>query len=253
MMGWNERPNEQPLHPVTVPTFEMSRTEVTVEQYALCVLESVCDYPIVANSNWNMPNRLDHPINTLNWEDAQTFALWAGGRLPSEAEWEYVARAQGTNQRYPWGDDLPTCDHAVYADAQLGDGCGAGGTQPVCSSSLGTSTLDFCDLAGNLWEWTLDDYQPNYFYTPEDGSAAVSDSGEKVLRGGSWSTEWNTLTTTYRKHISPSVRFGDLGMRVVRDPSLPVEVEDEDQSSEGTDEPEDSNEEENSEEGTPSE
>ena len=68
-----------------------------------------------------------------------------------------------------------------------------------------------------------------------------------MLRGGSWITEWNTLTTTYRKHISPSVRFGDLGMRVVRDPSLPIEIEDEDQNDEDSNDTQDSNEDESNE------
>ena len=126
--------------------------------------------------------------------------MWAEDEL--WIEWEYVASTEPINTSL--GDDLPTCDHAVYADPQP-KWMWSRRHSKVCSSSLGTSTLD-CDLAlifGN----GLDDYQPNYFHLPKMARPLFLIVA-KSITGWGWMTEWNTLTTTYRKHIGPSVRFG---------------------------------------------
>jgi formylglycine-generating enzyme required for sulfatase activity len=140
-----------------------------------------------------------------------------GGRLPTEAEWEYVARYGRNNDRYPWGSLDPSCDLANYNDNVQGEGCGQNSTAPVCSySPLGDSALGICDLSGNVWEWVEDGYSPNYNSTPIDGSAAEGLGASKIIRGGGWRAASDTLTSTYRLEMSPSIRFDYIGVRLVR-------------------------------------
>ena len=117
-MGSNDgESNEKPVHPVTVSGFQMTKSEVTVAQYRACVKAKACTEPSTKNNNgdcnWDYPDRSDHPVNCVEWSQGKAFAAWVGGRLPTEAEREYAAR--GTDGRkYPWGDQSPTCDHAVF-------------------------------------------------------------------------------------------------------------------------------------------
>lgn len=217
LMGWNERINERPIHPVTVPTFEISRTEVTVAHYLQCMFDRICDPPLSNDSNVNTPGRAAHPINALSWAEANEIAEYLGGRLPTEAEWEYVARFGHFDDRYPWGADAPSCTFANYNNGSLGEGCGRHSTAPVCSHSpAGDNELGICDLSGNVAEWVADGYAANYNSAPSDGSAAVGTAASKVIRGGSWRTSSDSLTSTYRLEISPSIRFDDIGVRLVR-------------------------------------
>ena len=217
LMGWNERLNERPIHPVRVPTFEMARAEVTVAQYLQCVLGNVCDTPINNDSNWHTPGRSEHPINSLSWPEANEIANFLDGRLPTEAEWEFAARKNRNEARYPWGVSEPSCDLANHNDGVQGDGCGTGTTAPVCSRGpLGNNALGICDMSGNVWEWVADGYSPNYNSTPTDGSAAVGVAASKVIRGGGWRSGPETLTSTYRLEMSPSIRNDYIGVRIVR-------------------------------------
>ncbi len=230
LMGWSDRINERPIHPVRVPTFEMARAEVSVAQYLQCVLDNICDTPISNDSNWHTPGRAAHPINALNWAEATEVAEYLSGRLPTEAEWEYAARLNRNDARYPWGEGAPTCSEASYDDSALGQGCGAGSTSPICDRSpAGDNSLGICDLGGNVWEWTADGYSPNYNSTPTDGSASPGVSASKVIRGGSWNTGPETLTSTYRLEMSPSIRSANIGVRVTRNvgnSEAPTEAED---------------------------
>ncbi len=166
-----------PQRTVNVSGFELTRSEVTTAQYAPCVEAGVCQPPVPNTQvNWTetgpMPGRENHPANGLDWYMARTFCAWVGGRLPSEAEWEYAATSEGQSILYPWGDELPTCEHAVMREDAV-NGCGANTTGDVCSKPGGLSAQGLCDLAGNVYEWVEDDYHRFYQDGPADGSAWV--------------------------------------------------------------------------------
>jgi len=212
------RPWEQPVHTVTVAAFELMKTEVTVGWYRQCVAAGACTPPDDAadpeRCNWGHPERADHPINCVDWDQAQAFARWAGGRLPTEAEWEYAARSGGKAWTWPWGDDPPTCTRVVMSDG--GDGCGRDRTWPVCSKPDGHSTHGVCDLAGNVGEWTQDRWQDSYRGAPADGSARQDGADQRVLRGGGVLNTAPRLRATDRGAYLPASRVYDLGFRLAR-------------------------------------
>jgi formylglycine-generating enzyme required for sulfatase activity len=181
--------DERPVHRVDVPTFEMTMTEVTVAQYQTCVDAEVCkepyEYPSNWKCNWGKPERGNHPVNCITWEQAGVFCRWSGGRLPTEAQWEYAARGGGQDIEYPWGNQPATCYHAVIdEDAAGGEGCGIGRVWAVCSKTAGNTAHGLCDMSGNVYEWVRDHYHDNYVGAPTDGSSWEHQwFGDRVCRG----------------------------------------------------------------------
>ncbi|MDA8129886.1 MAG: SUMF1/EgtB/PvdO family nonheme iron enzyme [Elusimicrobia bacterium] len=151
-------PEARPAHEAAVKPFELSRTLVTVEQYAECVVRGKCPLPGTdknsnagANCNWGKEGRQFHPINCITWEQARQYARFKGARLPTETEWEFAATGGGRAQKYPWGDEPPTCARAVMDEG--GPGCGGKATMPVCSRPKGNTAQGLCDMAGNVSQW----------------------------------------------------------------------------------------------------
>jgi formylglycine-generating enzyme len=216
-MGSTEYSDEQLVHPVTIAEFEMVKTEVTVQQYRVCVDAGHCSEPdIDTYCNWGQCDRDDHPINCVDWDQARDFCTFVGGRLPTEAEWEYAARSGGKDITYPWGDEEATCERAIMDDGAVG--CGQGRTWSVCSKPAGNSDQGLCDLVGNVWEWTEDCWHDSYNGAPSDGSAWV-DNCEKparVVRGGSWYVDSPYfLRAAHRGWVVSTLRRFYLGFRCV--------------------------------------
>ena len=212
--------DERPVHAVDVSTFELARTEVTVAQYRACVDAGRCEAPDTGHDycNWGVAGRDDHPVNCVDWNQARAFAAFVGGRLPSEAEWEYAARSGGRDQTYPWGDERATCERAVMETDDGLNGCGKDRTWPVCSKLAGNSAQGLCDLAGNVGEWVEDCWHDSYDGAPADGGAWVDDCAgdSRVYRGGSWYYVAQSCRAAFRYWNTPSIRDYYLGFRPAR-------------------------------------
>jgi formylglycine-generating enzyme required for sulfatase activity len=208
--------DETPVHAVSVPSFEMTQTEVTVAQYGECVTTGACTEPATGytDCNWNDPGYENHPVNCVDWNQARNFCAWAGGRLSTEAEWEYAARSGGQDITYPWGDQSATCTYAVMNDG--GAGCGTGRTMEVCSKPAGNTAQGLCDMAGNGYEWVEDDWHDDYNGAPNDGSAWVDAprNSSRVARGGSFASR--AVRAANRSTVAPSHFFTLLGFRCAR-------------------------------------
>jgi formylglycine-generating enzyme required for sulfatase activity len=224
----------KPIHRVTVHSFQMAKTLVTFGQYKKCVGEGACTAAHITDgscsvwtgSKWEqgtLPASFqgdDQPVVCVDWEQAQAFAKWAGGRLPSDAEWEFAARSGGNAQKYPWGDEKATCERAVI-DAG-GKGCGRNATWPVCSKPAGNTKQGLCDMAGNVWEWVQDWHHDSYNGAPTDGSAWESPaSSDRVLRGGSWYFIGGYARSADRGSSGPGNHNRGIGFRPAR--SIPLE------------------------------
>jgi len=218
-MGSEEDIDEQPVHSVTVPGFEILKTEVTVSQFSQCVTAKSCIAPLDSSEmedNWGKSERENHPMNGVNWSSADSYCRWIGGRLPTEAEWEYAARSRGKDIRYPWGNESATCDYAVmFAGSK---GCGTGTSAEVCSKIRGNTEQGICDMAGNVCEWVEDDWAPGYDETPTDGSAWIETprSEQRTLRNGYFSSGSGLLRSTHRTYAGLNNPAESNGFRCAR-------------------------------------
>jgi len=183
--------DEQPQHEVTLDGFWIDRTEVTAAQYALCVAAGDCTGGTGSG---------DYPVYYVNWNDAYGYCTWAGGRLPTEAEWEYAARGPQAN-RYPWGEEAPACELAQFSSCD-------GDTVPVGSLPAGRSWVGALDMAGNVWEWVRDWYNSDYYEnSPATNPAGPSEGDYKVLRGGGWTGSSRYVRSADRIATRPGVRY----------------------------------------------
>ena len=211
--GWDA---EEPVHSVSVPEFRLGKYEVTFAQWDACVKYGGCDGYSPKDRGWGRCNR---PVTHVSWNDAQTFIAWlnarTGGnyRLPTEAEWEYAARA-GSATKYSWGDDIG--ENRANCDKECGDHWYY--TAPV--GSFAANAWGLHDMHGNVWEWVQDCWNYSYAEAPSDGSARVNGNcGKSVLRGGSFSLHddaWS-LRSAYRDSRSRSFRGSAIGFRLAQD------------------------------------
>lgn len=205
--------DEKPVHSVNLQAFEMSKYEVTFEQWDVCVAMGGCDH-LPEDKGWGRENR---PVMNVSWDDIQKYIKWLNRktgknyRLPSEAEWEYAARA-GSQTKYPWGNE-------AGSNRANCDGCGSQWdnkeTAPV--GSFPANAFSLHDMHGNVWEWVQDCLNDSYKGAPTDGSAWTSgDCGRRVRRGGSWYDGTRYLRSAYRYDGIRGYRNYRIGFRLAR-------------------------------------
>jgi formylglycine-generating enzyme required for sulfatase activity len=207
----NGEDNERPQHRLQIQTFAMGKYEVTQEQW----------YAVVGN-NPSLNKGRTLPVGYVSWDDVQLFLhnlIKKTGkkyRLPSEAEWEYAARA-GSTTNYPWGNSLP--NNVSTWQEMLTHVSGAGGTGPVGLKK--PNQFGLYDMIDNAWEWTQDCWNENYKGAPTEGSAWTNgDCSQRVLRGGSGGSfggGYQYFRFSFRDKDNTAIRFGNNGFRVARD------------------------------------
>jgi len=209
--------DEKPAHRVTLSRgFWMKTTEVTVGEYRVFAQATGRGMP----SSPGFSQSDDHPVVKVDWNDAEAYCRWAGGRLPSEAEWEYAARGGREGLIYPWGNGI-SHENANYGKDECCGGLAQGRDRWVNTSPVGSfapNGFGLYDMAGNVWEWCADWYDESYYASsPSTDPRGPSSGTRRVLRGGSWgNTPW-WMRVSYRRRIDPSNRDDHIGFRCLRD------------------------------------
>jgi formylglycine-generating enzyme required for sulfatase activity len=239
-------PDERPQHTVYLDAFWMDQTEVTVSMFRTFVKATgyvttaerqgwgkpwregpmAQEWPEVNGADWQHPRgpgssaEDDHPVTQVSWEDAAAYCGWAGGQLPTEAQWAKACR--GTDGRmWPWGDTFDAnrassceaqCPIERWKDDRFDDGYAF--TAPVGSFPAGTSPYGALDMAGNVWEWVADWYAEDYYHhTPYENPSGPDSGTLRAMRGGAWYDTDVHMTCTNR-HQNPSWdRYDDVGFR----------------------------------------
>lgn len=207
-----------PVHPVRIKPFAMSKYEVTFEEYDRFAIETGRDLP--NDQKWG---RGQLPVINVSWDDAKAYAVWLSMktgkiyRLPTESEWEYVARSGSKQEAWAGtSEESHLKDYAVFAENSDNKTARVGTKQ--------ANAFGLYDLSGNVWEWVEDCPSRSYKRAPTDGSAWTEGdkkSGKecnlRVIRGGSWSLIPEYLSVSYRFRCTTGLRSGHLGFRLVQD------------------------------------
>ena len=208
---------EKPVHSVTVPSFRLGRHEVTFDQWDACVADGGCKHR-PGDGGWGRGNR---PVINVSWDDVQSFIEWLNDktgenyRLPTEAEWEYAARA-GSTTAYSWGDNIGRNRANCSQDSD--DGCGDSYANAAPVGSFRANAWGLHDMHGNVWEWVQDCWNESYAGVPSDGHAWTSgDCSQRVMRGGSWFDSALFLRSAYRSWNDRSNRNDFQGFRLAQD------------------------------------
>ena len=241
----NIAPNERPQHEVTVSSFALGKYAVTRGEFAAFVAATGYDpkgcnvsdgnqIRLDENASWRDPNfdQTDrHPVVCVTWDDAQAYIKWLSAktgqryRLPSEAEWEYAARAGTTTARY-WGDDPNLqCDYANGSDLTAKEqyagwtvaNCRDGYVHTAPVGSFRPNPWGLYDMLGNAWQLTADCWNKNYSGAPADGSAWTGgDCGKHAARGGAWPAISWKIRSAHRIWFETGIRSYITGFRLAR-------------------------------------
>ena len=203
-MGATLNADEAPVHDVFLDAFWMMETEVTNALYRRCVVDGVCAPP--NNNLWQDDAWADHPVTHVTWSQTTAYAEWAGGRLPTEAEWEKAAR--GIDGRmFPWGSELTNEEHLNFNSQ---------GTTAVGTFAAGASLYGVLDMAGNVEEWVSDWYSPTYYgESPEQNPRGPEEGVKRVVRGGSFKSNRGGARAAVRAGAFPDWEFDNTGFRIV--------------------------------------
>jgi len=241
------RENEFPVHQVTLGSFQMGATEVTNAQFLKFLISrkialgsglaasgetETFIFSNLSGLSYNTTTAAwvikqgfeDHPVANVTWYGANEFCRWAGGRLPTEAEWEWAARGGNAGDQFLFsGSNLSTLSDYAWYNANVKDfPVGSKDTQPVGTKSKNGQNL--FDMSGNVWEWVADWYN---LYLPldqtnpkglSDADAIESGIKDKVLRGGGWADiDVNGLRVSRREYKNPLINSGSCGFRFAKD------------------------------------
>jgi formylglycine-generating enzyme required for sulfatase activity len=210
-------------HVVTLSSFEIDRTEVTIASYERCAAAGWCA-PLEPTTDPNF-GRSDFPVTRVRWGDAVSYCEWTGGRLPSEAEWEYAARGTA-GREFPWGNDYNPhlANHGSFAADPTDAADGFAGLAPVGSFPDGATPAGLLDMAGNVAEWVADVYELDRFGRPVgyaeksevNPSPKATGGGFHVVRGGSYRDPAIALRAASRA-AAELPRPADVGFRCAAD------------------------------------
>jgi formylglycine-generating enzyme required for sulfatase activity len=252
--------DEQPEHNVTVSDFHLDEYEVTVGRFRRFAEwydgtpppDGEAAHPSIAGSGWqrawntelpltqadligslkckakfqtwrDAPSGTEEmPINCVSWYAAFAFCAWDGGRLPTEAEWEYASAGGSENRLYPWGQQTPDNTLAAFFCTYDGNGgCAFEDIVVVGSVPAGAGRWGHEDLGGNMMEWTLDWYDANWYSA---GGAICNDCANlnvaprRTARGGAFDLPGSQLRAAYREYDVPDNRNYYIGFRCARSP-----------------------------------
>lgn len=202
--------DERPVHRITLPSFCADLTEVTVAAYQDCGDCTAAN--IGTGCNAGSLDRDTHPINCVDHAQASAYCAAMGARLPTEAEWEYLARTT-VAQLYPWGDTAASCE---YANA---NGC-VEDTVEVASLANGRSPLGLWDMAGNVAEWVSDRYSADFYASERalgDQPLGPESGAGRGVRGGGWDSAFDKVRGSARDAAAESSFSASRGFRCVKD------------------------------------
>ncbi len=210
----NAAEDEFPEHTVSLTCYNIYKEEVTNSMYDRCVQAGEC-FPVVpitgsVTEHYADPAYADHPVVGVDYNMAKEYCEWVGGRLPTEAEWEYAA-TYNKDFLFPWGNQDADCDKANYA------GClDPADTLQVGTLTDGESPFGVQDLSGNAWEWVFDWYDPGYYSVSPSSNPVGPSKGElKAVRGGAYNSDLHLLLSANRHAGNPYRAYNNTGFRCV--------------------------------------
>ncbi len=201
-----DRRDDQPAHRIHVDAFLLDTHETTNADYARFVEATKAAKP------WHWPRGqvttalAKQPVVNVSFGEAEAYCRWAGKRLPTEAEWERAARGGLDRKRFPWGDE------PARGRAHTGSPSG-----PTAVGSFAANAFGLFDMAGNVWEWTRDWYERDYYAISPARNPKGPETGQyRVIRGGGW-TEGAQLAA-FRNYADPEMRTLIIGVRCAKSP-----------------------------------
>jgi iron(II)-dependent oxidoreductase len=221
-LRWFERDRQDdfPAHKVYLDAFYIDKYEVANDQYKVFLEASGRKAPW----HWiggSVPKDQERfPVYNVNWEEANAYCIWAGKRLPTEAEWEKAARGGLDRQRFSWGDEeLGLAGYLVENNAEKETR--ANTNYPygaVAVGSFAPNGYGLYDVTGNVWEWVADWYERNYYSTsPKHNPTGPETALYKVFRGGGWlDDDDRSLMNHYRNFTNPKLRSSAIGFRCAK-------------------------------------
>ena len=212
--------DEKPVHSVSLDNFRLDKRLVSNKDYNQCVAAGKCTPPNYENKScflWTSQGLSkitpheellapDNPVVCVSWRQANEYCRFRGGRLPTEAEWEFAATNGGTTT-YAWGNERPTPEKARFRSRSS--------VSVHANKAVGKHNL--IDMNGNVWEWVSDRYERDYYnYSPQNNPKGPSVGRFNVIRGGGWYSDERALRSTNRQWFAPEASEISIGFRCAR-------------------------------------